>query len=139
MKVEPLSTYRQPKYPRLGENIQLSNALSRNKNMTLIAATIAISGALAGCVSKGKIHYPALSGVIPTPRYLSGQEILQTLQYEAEYLGIAFDRQQETTIKYDDIDLELFDEENQIAEYQEDDLYQALREYIEQLQTEGII
>ena len=193
MKVEPLVTYRKPKYPLIGEKIKPNNAffLSRSKNMALIATVIAASGTLTGC----NAHIGATAGAPPVPSYLSEQEVIQILQYEAEELGISFDSTKDTVIKYldNDIALDLYNEEHQIgvavverkqinipytflkdsgeentvenayticmsakgnledeqpvnfflsseiAEYDEEDLRQAFREFIEWLQLEGII
>jgi len=190
MKVEPVFIYRRPKYPRIGEDIQSSNVFfSRNKNAVLVAAMIAVSSTLAGCDAP----FGRTQGSPPPPKYLSEQEIIQILQYEAEELGVSFDSKQDTIIKLFNSDIEialdLYNEEKQIgvaivdrsqandlittgaqvdtsdmrtsgtiaegiledeqpvnfflasdiAEYREDDLRQAFREFIEWLQSEGII
>ena len=204
MKVEPLLKYRRPKYPRIGEGIPPSNAFL-SKNAAIIAATIAISGALSGCLPgqppPPNNSIPGLAGAPPQPPplyYLSEQEIIQILKYEARDMGIALDSKQAIAIKYSDIDitLDLYNEEKQIGaavldmgklnqlhnqvdkssydpndpkisniskkgavvkgsledeqpvdvflaskilNYREDDLRQAFREFIEWLQSEGII
>jgi len=122
MKVEPVLTYRQPKYPRMGEDIQPYNVFS--KNTAIITAMLVISGALAGCGSIDENNLSSspiqLAGApLPPPPsiYLPEQEIIQILQYEAENLGVVFDSEQDTTIKYADIDiaLDLYNEEKQLG------------------------
>ena len=143
MKVESVSAYRRPKYPCLGERIQPFNAsLSRSKSATLIAAILAASGALAGCEDP---PITAIAGDIVAPRYLSEQEILQILQYEAEALGITFDDQQDTVIRYAELDvaLDLYNEEKQfgvavVEEEQRRELYEALYNADEQDVIEGL-
>ena len=192
MKVEPIVTYRQPKYPCAGEKINTTNVfLPRCKNAALIAAVIAASGTLTGC----RAPVSVMAGAMPAPNYLSEQEMIQILQYEAEELGISFYSAQGKVIKYfdNDIALDLYNEEcqigvavvdktqgnslyeslrdadepglldgmnaggvsakgsledeqpvnfflaSEIAEYDEENLRQAFREFIEWLQSEGII
>jgi|GEM_PF-1733836 len=145
MKVEPIRTYRRPNYPCIGEKIYPTNPFrSRGKNAALVAAMIAVSGALTGCdtsydISGGipptedNTSFVEYGGVPPAAEYLTEQEILQILTYEAENLGVAFDRPQDTVVKYfdHDIALDLYNEESQIGvavvdQSQSNNLYETL-------------
>ncbi|MCL2817129.1 MAG: hypothetical protein FWD39_01920 [Clostridiales bacterium] len=178
MQVEPLLTYRKPKYPRLGEGVPPNLLLSSKKSKVLLAVMIAASLSLTAC---GAPPYDFI--------LLSEAEILQILQNEAERLGVAFESRQDAAVKYSDLDiiLDLYNEEKQVGvavidrgqanelrgtdawenirgsgmaaqgsledgqnvdffltseyirEYNEEDLRQAFREFIEWLQAEGII
>ncbi|MCL2817130.1 MAG: hypothetical protein FWD39_01925 [Clostridiales bacterium] len=195
MQVEPLLTYRKPKYPRLAEGVPPHFLLPRNRSKALIAAMLVISSTLAGCGTNdpgrpggGGVF---LGGVPPRePRLLSEAEIIQILQNEAEARGIAFERWLDIPVKYSDLDiiLDLYNEEKRVGVavidrgqanelrgtdawenirgsgmaaqgsledeqtvdffltseyireyYDEENLRQAFREFIEWLQAEGII
>ncbi|MCL2678614.1 MAG: hypothetical protein FWE85_06140 [Clostridiales bacterium] len=182
MKVEPLLTYRKPKYPRREEGLPPHLLLAKNKSKALIAAMLAVSTSLSGCIV-------SFSGKPPSPDYLSEADIIQILQNEAAALGISFENGRDTTVRYSGLDivLDLYNEEKQVGvavvdrvqanelyrtdgweeiyssglaaqgsledektldffltseyleEYHAENLRQAFREFIEWLQSEGII
>ena len=113
MKVEPILKYSLPKYPQIHEFSQ-KYLVSRPKNKTLIAALMAVSGTLSGCYP----FFPAvLSGVPAEPPFISEQEMIQIFQYEAEKLGITFDKREDVFFNYYDanINLDLYHTEKQIG------------------------
>ena len=118
MKVKPLATYRQPKYPRMGEQIEPANsALSRNKQAALVAAILAVSGTLTGCGTAVSQVLGGPAGAPPMRQYLSEQEIIQILQYEAETLGVSLGEAQGKVVKYfdNDVALDFHDEGRQFG------------------------
>lgn len=110
MQVEPLLTYRKPKYPRIGEGVLPNFLLSRNRNKALIAAMMAVSLSLAGCGVK-------IAGGLMPEEFFSEQEIIQILQNEAEGLGVSFEDGQGTAVKHFGLDiiLDLYNEEKQVG------------------------
>jgi len=138
MKVEPLLTYRRPKYPRREEGVPPTFLLASHKSKALIAAMLAFSLSLAGCGitapapptqenpggQGGEVVKPPddpwagveLGGVMPV-RFLSEADIIQILQSEAAALGVSFESGQSTVTRYSGLDvvLDLYNEEKQVG------------------------
>jgi len=121
MRVEPIYTYRRPKYPRIDEVTKPVHAyLFRRKNTAFIAAIVALSGALAGCGSVNNIGDDMVETggpAMPELSMLTEQEIVQILKYEAEEMGVSFENRNDLVVKFLNVEitLDLFNEEGQVG------------------------